>query len=680
MASNNSSNKPMFDKILIANRGEIACRIARSCRQMGIRTVAVYSEADAGAMHVAACDEAWLLGPAPARESYLNSERILEVARLSGAQAIHPGYGFLAENAEFAQACKQADIVFIGPPASAIEAMGSKSAAKAIMADAGVPLVPGYHGTEQSPEFLASAAEEIGYPVLIKASAGGGGKGMRRVDQPADFAEALISAQREAAASFGDDHVLIEKYLLQPRHVEFQVFADHHGNVVHLFERDCSVQRRHQKVIEEGPAPGLTTDTRERMGAAAVTAARAIGYVGAGTVEFIMDAQGGFYFMEMNTRLQVEHPITEMITGQDLVTWQLEVAAGRPLPAAQDELSVRGHAFEARIYAEDPQRDFLPAIGTIQSLHMPQPTPSVRIDIGVRSGDEISMHYDPMIAKLIVWGEDREQALLRLRRALAESMVVGTATNVEFLGRIAAHPAFAAGGVDTHFIDTYRDDLLPPPQPPSEQLLATAALYQLLQLQQETAQRAQASNDPWSPWHDSSGFRLNSDHWHSLHFRDGEQEIVVNAHFRPNNGFNLELPTAQLHASAKFLADGRLRVVLADRQFDAYVQRQEQQLIIVLDGQRQQLQIVDPSTVVIDDGLSSGGLQAPMPGVVRAVLVEAGQQVSEGEALLVLEAMKMEYTIRAPSNGTVEHIEFAVGDQVSEGTELLVVAPVETEE
>ncbi|HEX5515856.1 MAG TPA: acetyl/propionyl/methylcrotonyl-CoA carboxylase subunit alpha [Gammaproteobacteria bacterium] len=665
----------MFDKILIANRGEIACRIARTCRQLGIRTVAVYSEADADAMHVAACDEAWLLGPAPARDSYLNIERILDVARRSGAKAIHPGYGFLSENAEFAEACERAGIVFIGPPASAIRAMGSKSAAKAIMADAGVPLVPGYHGDDQSPELLAAAASDIGYPVLIKASAGGGGKGMRRVDAPGQFVEALAAAKREAAAAFGDDHVLIEKYLLQPRHVEFQIFADRYGSAVHLFERDCSVQRRHQKVIEEGPAPGLSPQTREAMGEAAVTAARAIGYVGAGTVEFIMDAKGGFYFMEMNTRLQVEHPITEMITGQDLVAWRLEVAAGQPLPAVQQDLTVRGHAFEARIYAEDPERDFLPAIGTIQTLRTPAESRYVRIDTGVRSGDEISVHYDPMIAKLIVWGPDRTQALLRLRQALAECLVIGTATNIGFLGRIAGHPAFAAGGVDTHFIDTYRNELLPEPQPASDQVLAAAALYELLQIRQQTAGQAQASADPWSPWHDTVGFRLNSDNWHVLQFRDGERDLSVVAHFRPH-GYRLELPNGELEAHAQLRDDGQLRLSLGAAQQDVYVRRHGDQLTVVLDGQRHQLQVVDPSTTIAEDSPGAGGLLAPMPGLVRAVLVEAGQQVSEGDALMVLEAMKMEYTIRATIDGLVEQIEFSVGDQVEEGAELLVVSPL----
>src|SRR5690606_31076186 len=471
-----------------------------------------------------------------------------------------------------------------GPPASAIRAMGSKSAAKAIMAEAGVPLVPGYHGEDQTPDLLARQAEEIGYPVLIKASAGGGGKGMRRFDDHSEFMDALTSAKREAAAAFGDDHMLIEKYLLQPRHVELQIFADTHGNTVHLFERDCSVQRRHQKVIEEAPAPGLDTATRAAMGEAAVTAARAIGYVGAGTVEFILDADGRFYFMEMNTRLQVEHPVTEMITGQDLVAWQLAVAAGRPLPLSQEELTGRGHAFEVRIYAEDPDRDFLPATGTIQALRMPAQSPHVRIDTGVRAGDEISVHYDPMIAKLIVWDEDRPRALRRLQQALADCTIVGTATNTAFLARIAAQPAFAAGGVDTHFIDSHRDALLPLPQPASDRVLAVATLHELLQAQRQAEQWARNSADPWSPWQATSGFRLNSASWHIVQFRDGKHEVTVTAHFRPD-GFELELPDGRLPARGRLEADGELRVVLGDMHLDAYAYRHGHHLTVALDGE-----------------------------------------------------------------------------------------------
>src|SRR5258708_3631990 len=438
----------MFEKILIANRGEIACRIARTAKRLGIRTVAVYSEADARALHVASCDEAWLIGPAHPRESYLRGDRILDVAIKSGAQAIHPGYGFLSENAEFARACRQAGVVFIGPPPAAIEAMGSKSAAKALMEKAGVPLVPGYHGAAQELASLAKEAGRIGYPVLIKASAGGGGKGMRVVSQAAEFAEALASAKREAASSFGDDRVLIERYLTGPRHIEMQVFSDTYGGCLHLFERDCSVQRRHQKILEEAPAPGMSAERRKKMGEAAVAAAKAVGYVGAGTVEFIAEPDGRFYFMEMNTRLQVEHPVTEMITGIDLVEWQFRVAAGKALPLTQEQLSIRGHAIEARIYAEDPTENFLPAAGRIEHLREPQPNAHVRIDSGVQAGDEVGVHYDPMIAKLIAWDRDRPSALWRLRTALGEDQIAGITTHLSFLSPVTPHPAFSKAHPD----------------------------------------------------------------------------------------------------------------------------------------------------------------------------------------------------------------------------------------
>ncbi|MDN3518729.1 acetyl/propionyl/methylcrotonyl-CoA carboxylase subunit alpha [Aquisalimonas lutea] len=666
----------MFGTVLIANRGEIACRIARTCRALGVRTVAVYSEADADAAHVHACDEAWPVGPAPARESYLNTERILEVARRSGAEAIHPGYGFLSENAEFAEACAGAGIRFIGPPASAIRAMGSKSAAKTIMAEAGVPLVPGYHGDDQSPEHLESVAAEIGYPVLIKASAGGGGKGMRRVDDPAEFREALDGARREARGSFGDDTVLLEKYLLQPRHVEVQVFADGHGNAVHLFERDCSVQRRHQKVIEEAPAPGLSDAHRQSMGEKAVAAARAIGYEGAGTVEFIMDAEGAFFFMEMNTRLQVEHPVTEMITGEDLVAWQLRVAHGEPLPRSQEAISHTGHAFEARIYAEDPDRDFLPAIGTIARLRTPAEDAHVRIDTGIREGDTISVHYDPMIAKLVVWDNDRPAALRRLCRALDDWTVAGTVTNTEFLGRVAAHPAFAAGGVDTGFIETYRDDLFPVPEAPSDRLLAVAALFELLGVDQAAAERARQSGDPWSPWHSTDGWQPNSDNHHVLHFLDGERDLTVVAHYR-RDCFLLDLPGGTMQANGTLHADGSLRVVLDGVHLDARALQTGERLRVGVSGEERELVVHDPLSAGMAEELREGSLTAPMPGTVLSVLVSEGDHVEEGAALMVLEAMKMEHTIRAFTAGRVEHVNFRQGDQVSEGAELLAIGAEE---
>jgi 3-methylcrotonyl-CoA carboxylase alpha subunit len=472
----------MFDKILIANRGEIACRVARTARRMGVRSVAVYSDADAGALHVEACDEAYRLGPSSPRESYLRGDRIIDIALRCAAEAIHPGYGFLSENADFAAAVAAAGLTFIGPPPGAIRAMGSKSESKRIVGNAGIPIVPGYHAAGQDDALLISEADRIGYPVLIKASAGGGGKGMRIVERRDEFIAALASARREAKSAFGDDSMLLEKYLTEPRHIEIQVFADTHGECVHLFERDCSVQRRHQKVLEESPAPGMTRERRAEMGAAAVATAKAIGYVGAGTVEFIVDRSGAFHFMEMNTRLQVEHPVTELVTGLDLVEWQLRVAAGEPLPLAQDALELYGHAIEARIYAEDPSRDFLPSIGRIAHLRMPPASAHVRIDSGIRAGDEISQYYDPMIAKLVAWGEDRGEALRQLRAALAECQVAGVATNIAFLQRLVAHEAFASGHIDTGLIARYRQDLLPPPRPPSAEVLALAAVAEYLRM------------------------------------------------------------------------------------------------------------------------------------------------------------------------------------------------------
>jgi len=662
----------MFEKILIANRGEIACRVALTCRRLGIRTVAVYSDADANARHVALCDEAWHVGAAPARESYLNGDRVVEAAVDSGVQAVHPGYGFLSENAAFARACEAAGLVFIGPPAAAIEAMGSKSAAKAIMGDAGVPLVPGYHGADQDPDRLAAAAGEIGYPVLIKASAGGGGKGMRRVDRPEDFAAGLESARREALSGFGDDSMLIERYLLQPRHIETQVFADTHGRAVHLFERDCSVQRRHQKVIEEAPAPGMTESRRAEMGRAAVRAAEAIGYVGAGTVEFIAEPDGRFYFMEMNTRLQVEHPVTEMVTGQDLVEWQLRVAAGEPLPLRQQDLSLRGHAFEARVYAEDPANDFLPATGRITHLRTPSEGPHVRIDTGVREGDEVSVHYDPMIAKLVVWDEDRANALRRLRQALARFQVVGPTTNIDFLQGLTAHPAFAAARLDTGFIDSHRESLFPEPRAANDRVLALACLAEFLRLDEEARRRARGSGDPWSPWNLTSGWVLNDDNHHTLHFRDRDTDIAVVAHYR-NGYYLLELPGGETRARGTLDGNGDMRVDLDGVRLTATVVRHGSGLTVICDGTTHHLVSHDPLTVGMEDEVREGSLTAPMPGTVVDVRVAAGARVAEGDTLLTLEAMKMEYTIRATTSGIVEAVNCARGEQVAEGDELVVI-------
>src|SRR5512138_1601685 len=519
----------MFEKILIANRGEIACRVIRTARRLGIRTVAVHPEADANARHVRLADEAVLIGPPAARQSYLLADRILEAAKATGAQAVHPGYGFLSENEAFAEACAAAGIVFVGPPASAIRAMGSKSAAKALMAQAGVPLTPGYHGEGQDPALLAKEARRIGYPVLIKASAGGGGKGMRRVDAPEEFDAALASCRREAAQAFGDDRVLVERYVLRPRHVEIQVFGDARGNCVHLFERDCSVQRRHQKVLEEAPAPGMTPERRGAMGAAAVEAARAVGYVGAGTVEFIVDPSGAFFFMEMNTRLQVEHPVTEMITGLDLVEWQLRVAAGEPLPLAQEQLRIDGHALEARVYAEDPDKGFLPSTGRLVHLAAPEASYHVRLDAGVDEGDEITPYYDPMIAKLVVWDATRERALARMQAALAQLRIVGVANNVEFLARLVASPAFASADLDTALIEREKEFLFPPSRETPEEAWLLAALAEL------ERERAGASRPgaPPSPWDARDGWRLNSRASRTLTLRLGPDQRDVAVEYRP---------------------------------------------------------------------------------------------------------------------------------------------------
>ncbi|MSN26782.1 MAG: acetyl-CoA carboxylase biotin carboxylase subunit [Geobacter sp.] len=660
----------MFDKILIANRGEIACRVIRTARNLGIRTVAVYSDADAGAMHVALADEAYQIGPAPARESYLRPELILDVARRSGAQAVHPGYGFLSENAEFAEACDRAGIVFIGPPTAAIRAMGSKSAAKRIMEEAAVPLVPGYHGEDQNPDLLRETADRIGYPVLIKATAGGGGKGMRVVWETAGFDDALAGARREAGNSFGDDRVLLEKYLTKPRHVEIQVFADSQGNAVHLFERDCSIQRRHQKVLEEAPAPGMTQGLRDNMGAAAVAAARAIGYVGAGTVEFLLDTDGSFYFMEMNTRLQVEHPVTEMITGQDLVEWQLRVASGEPLPCAQEQLAIGGHAIEARIYAEDPSRDFLPSIGDLTHLRPPAESAHVRIDTGVRQGDSVSIHYDPMIAKLIVWDATRAGALRRLRSALAEYQVVGVNTNIEFLAAVAAHPAFAAGDFDTGFIERHRAVLFPETTPASDQVLALACLDVLLRRSVEAEKMAAASFDRWAPWHLTTGWQMNGDNHHVFTFRDNDSAVCVTAHYR-SSGYLLDLPGGPLLVQGRLNEEGDLLADLGGARFTATVVRHGDDLTIVTRGSSHRLVLHDPLAHAGEQEVEGGRLTAPMPGKIVALLVEAGAVVERGTPLVIMEAMKMEHTITAPRDGIVAEIHFSVGAVVNEGAELL---------
>jgi len=657
-------------KLLIANRGEIACRVIRTARRLGNRTVAVYSDADAGAQHVKQADEAYRIGPAPARESYLKIEAVIAAAKQSGADAIHPGYGFLSENAEFAEACAQAGIVFVGPPASSIRAMGGKSAAKALMEKAGVPVVPGYHGEAQDLKTFTAEAKRIGYPVLIKASAGGGGKGMRIVETEGGLAEAVEGAQREAKSAFGDDRLLVEKYLLRPRHIEIQVFADGHGNAVYLFERDCSRQRRHQKVIEEAPAPGMTAERRRAMGEAAVRAAQAVGYRGAGTVEFIAAPDGTFYFMEMNTRLQVEHPVTEMITGQDLVEWQLRVAQGEALPLTQDQLRINGHAFEVRLYAEDPARDFLPATGTLRHLRFPATGPHVRVDTGVTAGDAVSIHYDPMIAKLIVWDRDRESARRRLVGALADTEIVGLSTNRSFLATLAAHPSFAGGEVDTGFIARHRTALVPPPAPAPETAIGLVALALMLTRQSQAQEEARRSSDPYSPWHLAGGWRLNDDAHHVLRLRDPVAgEIAVTVHFR-GSGVLVDLPGASVMARGTLLGT-RLDAMLGGVRHHATFLRRGDELTLVIAGHNHTLMLANPLAEAGDGAVGSGGLTAPMPGKIVALRVAAGAAVKRGAPLLVLEAMKMEHTIAAPADGVVERLRYKVGDQVEEGAELV---------
>ena len=668
----------MFRKILIANRGEIACRVITTARAMGLRTVAVYSDADQDARHVALADEARRIGPPLARDSYLNTEAILAAARATSAEAIHPGYGFLSENAAFAAACAKAGIVFIGPTPEAIAAMGDKSAAKRLMEKAGVPLLPGYHGENQDPAFLRKEADKTGYPVLIKASAGGGGKGMRIVEDAQGFANALAAAQREAKSSFGDDRVLIEKYLERPRHIEVQVFGDTQGDVVYLFERDCSVQRRHQKVLEEAPAPGLSGQRRQEMGLAAVAAAKSIQYIGAGTVEFIVGQDGTFYFMEMNTRLQVEHPVTEMITGLDLVQWQLAVAAGLPLPLTQAQLAFRGHAIEARIYAENPAKGFLPSTGTLRHLRAPQGVEfkvspetmraPVRVDSGVRQGDTISPHYDPMIAKLVVWGEDRAIALGRMRRALAEYEIIGVSTNIEFLARTVASGAFSSTDLDTGLIERSRAELFPADVGASDEDLAVAALAELLAEQAQAAATARTSGDPHSPWHIVDGWRLNLGSHHALTFADGEKVHKVQIHFMPDS-YRLSLDGREYRLAGGEEA-GVLRVTLGGASFRARAVRDGADWHLFRDGAHRvlTLQSVQASP---DPGIVAGSLAAPMPGKVLQVLVQLGAVVSKGAPLVILEAMKMEHTIAAPHAGRVAEIHFKVGEQVAEGVELL---------
>jgi 3-methylcrotonyl-CoA carboxylase alpha subunit len=645
----------MFRTLLIANRGEIACRIARTARRMGIETIAVYSEADAHALHVEAADRGYPIGPPPARESYLNIARIIETARAAGAAAIHPGYGFLSENPTFAEACANAGIVFVGPPASAMRAMGSKSAAKALMERSAVPLLPGYHGDRQEAGFLEEQAVRIGFPVVIKAVSGGGGRGMRVVASAADFASALGSARQEAASAFGDDRVLIERYLQRPRHIEVQVFADTHGNAVHLFERDCSAQRRHQKVLEEAPAPGLSEAQREAMGSAAVAAARAVGYVGAGTVEFVADADG-FFFLEMNTRLQVEHPVTEMITGFDLVEWQLRVAANEPLPAVQSAITRTGHAIEARIYAEDPARDFAPSVGRLVLFRTPAETDAIRVDTGFVTGDSVSIHYDAMLAKLICYGPTRDAALRRLQQALADCAVAGVASNLDLLGRIAGHPAFAAGGIDTGFIAREGETLLAAQGTPPDEILAIAALAVL------TAE-ATASDDPWDA---RDQWWLNTTPARVLDFTDGDTSYPV-----PVTREGAAWRIGSRLGMAERLDFGRLRVSL-DGVWRTVSAAIDQHVVTLRDnGATWRLTLPDPLTAADEEEDAGDRLVAPIPGLVTQVAASVGDRVTRGQVLVVLEAMKTVFRLAAPVDTVIVSVSCAAGEMVQEGQMLV---------
>jgi 3-methylcrotonyl-CoA carboxylase alpha subunit len=650
--------------ILIANRGEIACRIIKTVRRLGLRTIAVHSDADAEALFVQMADEAHRIGPAPVRESYLDAEKILAVAKESGAACIHPGYGFLSENADFAEACASAGIVFVGPPASAIRAMGLKDAAKALVEKASVPVVPGYHGAEQGVDFLSREADEIGYPVLIKAVAGGGGKGMKKVDRPEDFADALASAQREGKNAFGDARVLVEKYVLSPRHVEIQVFGDSHGNVVHLYERDCSLQRRHQKVIEEAPAPGMTAEVRAAMGKAATEAARAVGYVGAGTVEFIADGREGlradrFYFMEMNTRLQVEHPVTEAITGLDLVELQLKVAAGEPLGFGQTDVTAMGHAVEARLYAEDPEKGFLPSTGKLWALQFPEGD-GVRIDTGVEAGDSVTPYYDPMIAKVVAHGADRTQALDRLAAALGDTIVAGPRTNLAFLKKLAESPGFRDGPFDTGFIERNIAALGAEQQPLDAAAVAAAALQ--LEEERQFAGLTQAAErdhgEAFSPWLVADAFSLMPPPVLGLALLvDGE---------RVEARIEWSADSARVSLPGRVIDEGEHEITLAQAETGTYLALHR--------GRQTAVSLFDPFTVDLDAAAGSGGvIKAPMHGKLIALFVSAGETVVKGQRLAIVEAMKMEHVLTAPRGGTVTEVAGQPGAQVAEGAKVVVL-------
>lgn len=660
----------MFNKILIANRGEIACRIARSARAMGIRTVAVYSDADRKALHLSLCDEAVHIGGSAPRESYLLADNIIAAALSTGAEAIHPGFGFLSENADFAERCVENGLVFIGPGAEAIRSMGSKSAARQIMQAAGVPVLPGYDDDEQAENVLLEQARRVGFPLLIKAVAGGGGKGLRTVEQEAEFITALQAVKRESMGAFGDDAVLLERFLPTVRHIEIQIFADTHGNVVHLFERDCSLQRRHQKVIEEAPAPGISDQLREDMARAAVLCAKAVDYVGAGTVEFLLAPDNTFYFMEMNTRLQVEHPVTEMITGQDLVAWQFKVASGEALPLDQESLSVTGHAVEARIYAENPESNFLPSTGKLNYLKTPETSANIRIDTGVQQGDVISAYYDPMIAKLICWGEDREQALARLKSALEQYHLIGLKNNINFLHDLCAHPAVESGGATTRFIDSNLDELIAVNSSLDENALISATIALLQDSAQQIQTQQQSTADPNSPWAASDNWRVGDDRTQriSLQHENESHQLVVSEHL---DYWDIETSGKHFRVEALSSNGPELTLLINDTIHESVVLNTADSIRLLLGNTPYNLTLLDATKALDTTEQKNERILSPMPGKIISCSVKAGQDVKKGQTLMVLEAMKMEHAIQASHAGEISEVYFALNDQVEEGAVLL---------
>ncbi|XP_047539548.1 methylcrotonoyl-CoA carboxylase subunit alpha, mitochondrial isoform X2 [Vanessa atalanta] len=668
-----------IDKVLIANRGEIACRVMRTAKKLGIRTVAVYSDADKHAMHVEMADEAYNIGPAPSSQSYLNAAKIIEVAKKSNSQAIHPGYGFLSENVEFCEKCANENVIFIGPPTSAIRDMGIKSTSKAIMSSAGVPIVKGYHGEDQSIEKLQDEAKKIGFPLMIKAVRGGGGKGMRIAMTESDFLSQLESAKRESLKSFGDDNMLLEQYITDPRHVEVQVFADMHGNAVHLFERDCSVQRRHQKIIEEAPAPDISEETRKALGEAAVRAAKAVGYVGAGTVEFILHrVTHDFHFMEMNTRLQVEHPITEMITGTDLVEWQLRIAAGEPLPVTQEDIVRRGHAVECRIYAEEPRAGFLPRAGTLHRLTQPTTEENVRVETGVREGQEVSVHYDPMIAKLVVWGRDRNEALLKTRRKLSEYQVAGLETNVNFLLRLSGAGAFVAGDVHTAFIPQHEAELFPPTDSQlGDERAIQAALGHLIKSQTDVS-----SNDSWKGISVTpNAWRPNYNLQKTVHLKFDETDINVTVKFESTpNTYLVKVNDGQfipVEAHVQTTEQGlRLITKIGDKTSNVGLLTHENEVHVYDENGQTVVNLPRPKyqALAADATASADSACSPTPGVLERVLVNKGDKVVKGQPLFVVIAMKMEYVVRSPRDGVVADIaSLKQGDAVGKGAQVVLL-------